>query len=119
MDSRRPLSPRASTHPARPCHPLAAAATAAAAADVFEAIEISTYPSSATKCEEFSIRVPGLPPSLPHPLFRNHLAPRPSISPASVPPPPVAATSTNFFNSNPPRTRGKRKDDNTDVSGGD
>lgn len=41
---------------------------ATAAVDVFEAIEISTYPSSATKCEEFSIRVPGLNPPRDRPL---------------------------------------------------
>lgn len=51
----------------RPSRPTARASpSGATAVDVFEAIEISTYPSSATKCEEFSIpRVPGLiPPRL-------------------------------------------------------
>lgn len=51
---------------------------ATAAVDVFEAIEISTYPSSATKCEEFSIRVPGLnPPREPSSDRPNHPHPPP------------------------------------------
>lgn len=89
---------------------------ATAAVDVFEAIEISTYPSSATKCEEFSIRVPGLNPPRDRPLTVQTihillLYPRPSY-PSSLPI--AAVTSTNFFNpAEPSNARGKRKDDNT------
>lgn len=75
--------------------------TASTAADVFEAIEISTYPSSATKCEEFSIRVPR--PNPPRPLSLSPLpSPLPPASPI-IPNRPCfpanspAVTSTNFF----------------------
>lgn len=69
--------------------------TASTAADVFEAIEISTYPSSATKCEEFSIRVPRPNPPrplslLPHP---TPIVPIRPCFPANSP----TVTSTNFF----------------------
>lgn len=88
-----------------------------AAVDVFEAIEISTYPSSATKCEEFSIRVPGLNPPRDRPLTVQTihilllsillLYPRPSY-PSSLPI--AAVTSTNFFNPpNPPTHVGNGK----------
>lgn len=85
---------------------------ATAAVDVFEAIEISTYPSSATKCEEFSIRVPGLNPPRDRPLTVQTihillLYPRPSY-PSSLPI--AAVTSTNFFNPpNPPTHVGNGK----------
>lgn len=107
---------------------------ATTAVDVFEAIEISTYPSSATKCEEFSIRVPGLNPPRERPLTVRtiHILsstllhyPLPSAFPL---PPPFASFLTPPRSLQSPRptfstrrtlqrTRGERQDDNTDVAG--
>lgn len=99
------------------------ASLASAAVDVFEAIEISTYPSSATKCEEFSIRVPSLNPPRDRPLTVQTihiLLFYPSLLVLCVLPHPRSLQSPRPTFSTCrtlQRTRGKRKDDNADVAG--